>query len=209
MALGASMRVSRLSGRLPRLTWFQAVELALLALIAIQAARLFWILVTPVGPVGDYRIATAPQPTGAAPLGEFDPFFRLAGPGGGAVTALNLKLYGVREDRATGLGSAIIALPDGSQRSFAVGEEIMPGVTLSAVGFDHVTINRGGATEQIFIDQSTPPAAGQAANPTPPAAGQAATPAPPPAAAPAQPPRASPAPTPATPPAPRNQAPRT
>ena len=61
------------------------------------------------------------------------------------VTSLNLKLYGVREDRATGRGSAIIALPDGRQLSFAVGEEIMPGVTLTAVGFDNVTISRGGA----------------------------------------------------------------
>ena len=72
------------------------------------------------------------------------------------VTSLNLKLYGVREDRATGRGSAIIALPDGRQLSFAVGEEIMPGVTLTAVGFDNVTISRGGTAEQIFLDQSPP-----------------------------------------------------
>ena len=32
----------------------------------------------------------------------------------------------------------------------------MPGVTLAAVGFDNVTISRGGAQEQIFIDQSQP-----------------------------------------------------
>ena len=85
------------------------------------------------------------------------------------MTSLNLKLYGVREDRATGRGAAIIALPDGRQLSFAVGEEIMPGVTLTAVGFDNVTISRGGAAEQIFLDQSGPAQA--AGVPETPAAG--------------------------------------
>jgi len=139
---------------------YSALELALIALIAIQAARLFWVMVTPLGPVGEWR---APSSLVAAPatarLGDFDPFFRLAGAGGPmAVTGLNLRLYGVREDRATGRGSAIIGLPDGTQNSYAVGEEIMPGVTLAAVGFDHVTISRAGVMEQIFLDQSQPAA---------------------------------------------------
>ena len=91
-----------------------------------------------------------------------------AAAGPAVVTALDLKLYGVREDRATGRGSAIIALPDGRQISFAVGEEIMPGVALTAVGFDNVTISRGGALEQIFLDQSTPaPSADAVAAPQP------------------------------------------
>src|SRR3546814_6656978 len=40
------------------------------------------------------------------------------------------------------------------QSSFAVGDAILPGVVLKAVAFDHVSIDRGGAEEQIFIDQS-------------------------------------------------------
>ena len=104
-------------------------------------------------------------------LANFDPFFRLsAGAGPAVVTSLNLKLYGVREDRATGRGSAIIALPDGRQMSFAVGEEMLPGVTLTAVGFDNVTISRGGAAEQLFLDQSTPAQAAAPAAPAPVAA---------------------------------------
>lgn len=163
MRFGASPRAERLLGGLPRPTAFSALELGLLALIAIQAARLFWTLVTPLGPVGDWKATSAAVPVSGNVLSEFDPFFRLSGSAGPAtVTSLNLKLYGVREDRATGRGSAIIALPDGAQRSFAVGEEIMPGVTLAAVGFDSVTINRGGTAEQIFLDQSTPAPAGQA-----------------------------------------------
>jgi general secretion pathway protein C len=168
MRLDGDRRAGRMLGRLPRLTAYSWAELLLLVLIAVQCARLFWILVAPIGPVGDWKAtgaALAPQDPSL--LARFDPFFRLDGTTAPAVvTSLNLKLYGVREDRATGHGSAIIALPDGRQLSFAVGEEVMPGVTLTAVGFDNVTISRGGVAEQIFLDQSGPSAAaGAPANP--------------------------------------------
>jgi general secretion pathway protein C len=177
MRLDGDRRTGRLLGRLPRLTAYSWAELILLVLIAVQCARLFWILVAPVGPVGDWR-ATAPvvAPRDASVLASFDPFFRLDGTTGPTlVTSLNLKLYGVREDRATGRGGAIIALPDGRQMSFVVGEEVMPGVTLTAVGFDNVTISRNGTAEQIFLDQSGPvQAVGVPANPVPQATGPAA-----------------------------------
>jgi len=151
-------RSGRLLGRLPRPTVYSAAELILLVLIAVQAARLFWLLVSPVGPVGDWRPESRLAAPGDAALANFDPFFRLQAAGGPAVvTSLNLKLHGTREDRASGRGSAIIALPDGRQLSFAVGEEILPGVILTAVAFDNVTISRNGGQEQIFLDQ--PPAA--------------------------------------------------
>jgi general secretion pathway protein C len=147
----------RLIVLLKRLTVYSASELILLVLIAVQAARLIWTAVTPLGPVGDWKAATGQAlRTDGAVLAAFDPFFRLSAGGPVVVTSLNLKLTGVREDRATGRGSAIIQLPDGRQLSFGVGEEIMPGVTLAAVGFDNVTISRGGMQEQIFIDQSQP-----------------------------------------------------
>lgn len=142
---------------LTRVTPVSAVELALLALIAVQAARLIWLVAAPLGPVGDWRATNALAPGDASALTGFDPFFRLSAGGGPVtVTSLALKLYGVRQDQATGRGAAIIALPDGRQVSVAVGEEIMPGVTLAEVGFDNVTISRGGVSEQIFLDQSLP-----------------------------------------------------
>lgn len=160
----------RLIERLPRLTVYSTVELILLVLIAVQAARLVWVLVAPIGPVGDWRSASAQAPRAdGAVLAAFDPFFRLSAAGPVVVTSLNLKLTGVTEDRATGRGSAIIQLPDGRQLSFAVGEEILPGVTLAGVGFDNVTISRGGAQEQLFLDQSQPaPIAGADAGGTTP-----------------------------------------
>ncbi len=152
----------RLIERLPRLTVYSAAELLLIVLIAVQAARLIWVLLAPIGPVGDWKSASAQAPRAdGAVLAAFDPFFRLSAGGPVVVTSLNLKLTGVTEDRATGRGSAIVQLPDGRQLSFAVGEEIMPGVTLAGVGFDNVTISRGGAQEQLFLDQSQPaPVAG-------------------------------------------------
>ena len=147
----------RLIVLLRRLTVYSATELILLVLIAVQAARLIWTLTAPIGPVGDWKAVSGQLPrSDGAVLAAFDPFFRLSAGGPVVVTSLNLKLTGVREDRATGRGAAIIQLPDGRQVSVGVGEEIMPGVTLTAVGFDNVTISRGGAQEQIFIDQSQP-----------------------------------------------------
>ncbi|HYD36611.1 MAG TPA: type II secretion system protein N [Allosphingosinicella sp.] len=166
----------RLIGRARGVNGWTLLELALLALIALQCARLIWTALTPVGPLGDWRGESgAGAAARTAVLGEFDPFFRLSGAGGPVtVTSLNLKLFGIRQDQASGRGSAIIAGSDGQQRSIAVGEEIEPGVTLKTVGFDSVTISRGGADEQLFMDQSeapatvTPPAGRTPAAPTPP-----------------------------------------
>lgn len=179
MRLALDPRARRLLRRLPRNTVYSAMEIILLSLLALQCARLAWTLVTPLGPVGDWKAGSALRPVApgsSAVLGSFDPFFRLSG-GGTApvvVTSLNLKLFGVREDRASGRGSAIIGTPDGQQRSYAVGDEIMPGVTLTAVGFDSVTVSRGGTAEQLFLDQSTPAAVVTPGGGTPP------VPAPPP-----------------------------
>lgn len=182
MRLTLDPRARRLLRRVPRTNVYTLLELVLLSLLAIQCARLVWTIATPVGPVGDWkagRVSSAP----AGLLGSFDPFFRLSAAGGAVtVTSLNLKLHGVRQDQASGRGSAIIATPDGQQRSFAVGEEVVPGVTLTEVGFDSVTLSRGGAAEQLFMDQSPEAAvvgapvapSAPSAQPTPPPIAQAA-----------------------------------
>jgi general secretion pathway protein C len=162
MRLTLNPRARRLLRRMPHTTVYSAMELLLLTLLAVQCARLFWTLVTPIGPVGEWKAAAAFRPvvqSSPALLGSFDPFFRLSSTSNApvVVTSLNLKLFGVREDRASGRGSAIIGTSDGQQRSFAVGDEVSPGVTLTAVGFDSVTISRAGTPEQIFLDQSSSP----------------------------------------------------
>jgi general secretion pathway protein C len=157
MRLAIDPRRWRLFRRLPRYSLLSLTELLLLALLAVQCARLFWAMVTPIGPLGDWRPPAGPnlERARAALAGGFDPFFRLAPAQGAAmVTSLQLKLFGVRVDEATGRGSAIIAGPDNVQTSYAVGEAIQPGVTLKSVGYDSVIIERGGAKETLYLDQS-------------------------------------------------------
>jgi general secretion pathway protein C len=146
----------RLIGRARGVNGWTLLEFALLGLIALQCARLIWTALTPVGPLGDWRGSASSRGAASSEiLGGFDPFFRLAGAAGPVtVTSLNLKLFGIRQDQASGRGSAIIQGSDGQQRSIAVGEEIEPGVTLKSVDFDSVTISRGGSDEQLFMDQS-------------------------------------------------------
>ena len=141
----------------------QWIEAVLLVLLMIQVARLLWALGTPVGLFGEWQAREPVVVSGDARralFAGFDPFFR-AGASGEAgqqvqqVTALPLTLYGTRLNEASGQGSAIIANGEGEQISYAVGEEIAPGVTLKAVMFDHVVIERGGASETLYIDQSS------------------------------------------------------
>jgi general secretion pathway protein C len=144
---------------------------ALIVALGVQGARLVWSVAEPHGPVGDWRGSAVVPPADAALLGRFDPFGRLgAGDGPVAASSLPIKLFGVRLDAATGQGSAIIAGPDGVQQSFVPGDTVMPGVILRSVAFDSVTIDRGGALEQVFLDQSVPPRAvvGDAATMPPP-----------------------------------------
>ena len=157
--------------RLPRAFPYSWVQGVLIVLLAVQFARIFWAAFTPLGPVG--TPASGPRTVGGniAALTTFDPFFRVSGATGATiVTSLPVKLFGVRVNQATGGGSAIIATPDGVQQSFAVGDEIMPGIRLKAVAQDNVTIDRGGTSEQLFLDQSVPaPVAAVSAPGAPPA----------------------------------------
>jgi general secretion pathway protein C len=134
-------------------------ELAGWVLAGLAAARLVWFAITPAGPLGTPPVAL---PTGPVVV-AVDPFFPAGPAAADTVSSLDLVLLGTRVDAASGRGSAILATPDGQQKSVGVGEEIMPGVRLAAVEFESVTLDRGGALEQLYIDQS-----GSAANAAPP-----------------------------------------
>ncbi|WBH16287.1 type II secretion system protein N [Sphingomonas radiodurans] len=168
MRLSFDARARALLRRIPVVNVYSLAELLLLGVLAVQCARLVWTVLTPVSPLGEWRPAGVTLP--AAPgevLRGFDPFYRISGvqTGPAVVTSLQLKLFGTRIDEAMGRGSAILAGPDGVQKSIAVGEEIIPGVVLKEVAFDHVSIERGGVREDLFLDQS-----GGAATPTTPGA---------------------------------------
>jgi general secretion pathway protein C len=158
MQLDIDAQMRRLFRRMPRLSIYAVARALLIAALIVQLARLTWLVLTPNGALGDWtRREPVSRETAQAILTNFDPFFRLDGaaPASSAVvTSLQLTLFGIRIDEAMGRGSAIIATPDGQQKSYTVGDEIMPGVKLKEVAFDHVTIERGGASEDLFIDQS-------------------------------------------------------
>jgi general secretion pathway protein C len=163
MRLKLDARTRRILRRLPVVNVYSLAELVLIAGLATQCARLVWALVTPVSPLGDWRPAEISVPGRPYDvLAGFDPFFRLGAQAQGpaTVTSLQLTLFGIRVDEATGRGSAIVAGADNVQKSVGVGEEIQPGVRLKSVAFDHITIDRGGTSEDLFLVQSDAPQAG-------------------------------------------------
>ncbi len=146
---------------LRRVTPADAIVAVALIFATIQAARMFWAVMTPIAPIGDWRpspVNVVPASERGALFGGFDPFFRTAQTmsDSDVVTSLPLTLFGIRTNEASGGGSAIIAGADGVQNSWSVGETIMPGATLHAVAFDHVVISNNGVLEKLYIDQSVP-----------------------------------------------------
>lgn len=137
------------------------IVLGLALLCVALAANLFWVLAGPVGAIGKWQARTPltiSAPGRIALYSAFDPFSRSTAVASGdvAVTSLSLTLFGTRVNEFSGSGSAILAGADGVQQSYAVGEEVMPGVILSSVMFDHVVLTRNGVKESLFIDQSVP-----------------------------------------------------
>ncbi len=139
----------------------RGAELALLLLAGLLLARLGWALLTPAGPIGTPRGAPALAAIDPAALGRFDPFLRSrAQPAPAAISNLDLTLVGTRVDGASGRGSAILVLPDDTQATIGVGEEVVPGVRLIGVAFDSVTLDNAGNREELYLDQSGPVPAG-------------------------------------------------
>ncbi|WP_375272982.1 type II secretion system protein N [Sphingomonas sp.] len=178
MRLKFDARARAILRRVPVVNIYSAAEIALLGVLAVQCARLVWTVVTPIAPLGAWAPAGPVLPGDPAGVfASFDPFYRVSGAQtqATAVTSLQLTLFGTRIDEAQGRGSAIIAGPDGVQKSVSVGEEVAPGVVLKSVAFDHVTLDRGGESEDLFLPQSdggtaavaAPAAVGGAAAPTP------------------------------------------
>lgn len=152
-------------------------ELLLLAGLTYIAARLIWLIAFGASAT-DFQQdpADAGPRFGGAPsyqadltqLAETDLFAdRRAGPVDAAPvaaaiqeTSLDLTLRGIRRGATPDSGGAIIQIPGGRQSFFAVGAEVLDGVTLEEVHVDHVLIRRRGIAESLFLrDEDTPRAA--------------------------------------------------
>ena len=132
------------------------VEIALVLVLAVQAARAVWIIAEPTGPFGT-PAAEVPDDSvrDLAILKTFNAFApRGAGPAVQAEDTSGLTLHGVRVgDR--GAGSAIIGV-GGKQSVYWVGEEIAPGTVLKEVAPDHVAVARGDRTSHLSLVASAP-----------------------------------------------------
>jgi len=71
----------------------------------------------------------------------------------GAETSLDLKLSGVRAvEGNTTASSAIISFPDGAQKRFVPGDEVMPGVVLVNVTGEAAHLSRDGMLEVLSLN---------------------------------------------------------
>ena len=149
--------------------WLKAL---LLACVAIQSARVAWMIVTPAGPLGEWRPASPrplPPSAQAVLLSTIDPFFRT-----GAVAPVqaplpvpsDLQLFGTRAGAAA---SAIIGKAGGEQNSYAIGDEVAPGLKLAGVFFDRVVLDGGGTRSELIMPSldgtTTAPAAAPGGSP--------------------------------------------
>lgn len=159
----------------------RGVELVIAALILIQVVRLVMLVGAP--DAGPRAIGTVAA-TDTGVLSRFDAFFhtgeRSSLAGMTQAGSEQLRLFGVRAGEGGG-GSAILGLPDGTQLSVGVGEEIQPGLVLRAVAQDHVTVARGSSVSRIDFGEVP---VGAASVPPPPATPQIVAPPGPPASRP-------------------------
>lgn len=129
-----------------------ALGLALTGLLAIQSARLAWVLLAPVGPVGAALETPSAATASFAPLATWgDPFHRRdVAPA--TTSAGGISLHGVRLDDSGDVhsSSAIIDLGSG-QAAWRVGDTMAAGIVLDAIGADHVWLRVNSARQRIAL----------------------------------------------------------
>lgn len=128
----------------------RVVTVTVVALLAVQAARLAWLLLVPPAPVG-----APPAPARAAMDATrlerlaIDAFHPAQASVHVTADSSGLRLHAARPAADAGSGAAIIAGKDGRQRAFVVGDEVASGVVLAAVASDHVTLAASGARREL------------------------------------------------------------
>lgn len=128
------------------------LETGVVLLLAVQAARLAWLLLPPEG-LGTLPAAAGPEL--ALPRLAIDAFHPAPAAAVAADTS-GLRLFAVRPAPAG--GSAIVATAEGSQRAITVGEAIAPGVVLAEVHADHVVLDSGGRRSGLRFASAGNPA---------------------------------------------------
>lgn len=172
-----------------------AIEAALALTTGLLLARFAWLIAAPGD--GASALHQIPAVTGAAGaqsslalLTQTDPFRASAAePSQIAVpTSLNLKIAGLRwSDGAAGASSAVLILPDNTQKRFSIGEQIVSGAVLETVAADRVFLRFNGQLQELLLNDPNKPLFGASSSPSSAASVsiQPAQPAPPTSSAPA------------------------
>ncbi|MCD0280973.1 PDZ domain-containing protein [Xanthomonas melonis] len=136
----------------------RTVGLGVLAvLLVVQALRLVWLVVTPIGPLGTRQpVIDANAEVSAL---RRDVFYRTVDD----ARSDGIMLHGVRAggDHA----AAYLSDGDGGQGAYRVGDAVLPGVVVQAIAADHVLLRAGSGVRRLVLADAAPQA------PAPPAAG--------------------------------------
>jgi general secretion pathway protein C len=132
------------------------VEIALVAVLAVQAARVVWIIAEPAGPFGTPVVEVSDDSARDLEILKTFNAFATRGttPAVVAEDTTGLTLHGVRVE-SRGAGSAIIGV-GGKQSVYWVGEEIATGAVLKEIALDHVVVARGDRSSHLSLVASAP-----------------------------------------------------
>jgi general secretion pathway protein C len=138
---------------------FQGLCVVLLAVIFV---RLIWLVLAPGGSVSTVTFSGPPPGLSRDALSA-DVSLLTRENAFGADTAvgqeltqapetkLNFRLVGLRSVAGDGQGSATIITPDGLQKRFVVGGEVIPGVRVEEILPDRVVLSHNGALESLTL----------------------------------------------------------
>lgn len=144
-----------------------AVEAVLALTTGILLARFAWVVVGPgqgIAPPQSPQLPafsenTNPQ-NGLSLLTQTDPFQAIPAVTGqiAVPTSLNLKIAGLRwSDGEAGQSSAVLILPDNSQKRVSAGEQIVSGAVLEAVAADRVYLRLDGQLQELLLNDPNKP----------------------------------------------------
>ena len=125
-----------------------ALELTLIALLAVMLAHWTWAFFSPT------RAATPLRSAPAGPVPMEIPAGLFAGSGVSLPAKPGaIRLLGVVSPRDGQSGQAVLRLEQGTSKVVAVGDALAAGVVLREVHPDHVVVERNGALERLKMER--------------------------------------------------------
>ncbi|NKF22488.1 type II secretion system protein GspC [Solimonas marina] len=144
------------------------VMLLLVIVIAWLGARLVWALVPtpqaarwqppqlPAGPNGAARQADLQGIVNEHLFGAYQPQATDQNAAEAPETRLSLTLMGILADSNDGESRALIGASGGDEKPYAIGDDVIRGVSLQAIFPDRVVLSRNGTLETLRLNKEAP-----------------------------------------------------